>query len=126
LIKAKKEKKVSVMLGFQNSTIIEGSIDKLDRLYQAGTRWMQLTYNECNLLGIALFCALASVAGFSLFTYTPDNWLAFIQAFAGGAILMMLANSMIPEAFEHGSRVAGVATVMGFFLAVTMIILENS
>jgi len=50
-IQAKKEKKVAVMLGFQNSTIIENSIDNLDTLYQAGTRWMQLTYNERNLLG---------------------------------------------------------------------------
>jgi zinc transporter, ZIP family len=75
---------------------------------------------------IALFCSLASVAGYSLFTNTPDHWLAFIQAFAGGAILMMLSNSMIPEAYEHGGRHAGVATVLGFFLAVSMVILENS
>lgn len=77
-------------------------------------------------LFIALFCSLASVAGYSLFIDTPDQWLAFIQAFAGGAILMMLANSMIPEAYEHGGRHAGVATVFGFFLAVSMVILENS
>jgi ZIP family zinc transporter len=77
-------------------------------------------------LFIAVFCSLASVAGYSLFTDTPAHWLAFIQAFAGGAILMMLANSMIPEAYEHGGRYAGVATVLGFFLAVSMVILENS
>jgi ZIP family zinc transporter len=39
---------------------------------------------------------------------------------------MMLSNSMMPEAYEHGGRYAGVATVLGFFLAVSMIILENS
>lgn len=50
-LKAKKEKKVAVMLGFQNSSIIEDSIENLDALYQAGTRWMQLTYNERNLIG---------------------------------------------------------------------------
>ena len=75
---------------------------------------------------IVLICSLASVAGFTLFTNTSEHWLAFIQAFAGGAILMVLANSMMPEAFEHGGRYAGVATVMGFFLAVSMVILENS
>lgn len=77
-------------------------------------------------LAIAVFCALSSVAGYSLFTDTPVQWLAFIQAFAGGAILMMLANSMIPEAYEHSGKIAGVATVLGFFLAVLMIIVENS
>ena len=73
-----------------------------------------------------MVCAVSTIAGFSLFTQTSDNWLAFIMAFAGGAILMMLANSMIPEAYEHGGKLAGVFTVLGFFLSVTMIILENS
>jgi ZIP family zinc transporter len=75
---------------------------------------------------IALVCSFATVAGFSLFTNTSEEWLAFIQAFAGGAILMMLSNSMMPEAFEHGGRLAGIATVMGFFVAVVMVMLENS
>jgi len=75
---------------------------------------------------IALICALSTVAGFSLFTNTSEHWLSFIQSFAGGAILMMLANSMIPEAYEHGGKLAGVTTVLGFFLSVAMIIFENS
>jgi len=75
---------------------------------------------------IALICSFASLAGFTLFTNTSEHWLAFIQAFAGGAILMVLANSMMPEAFEHGGRYAGIATVMGFFAAVSLVILENS
>lgn len=75
---------------------------------------------------ISLVCSLSTIAGFSLFTNTSEEWLAFIQAFAGGAILMMLANSMIPEAYEHGGRYAGVATVLGFFLAVSVVILEHS
>jgi ZIP family zinc transporter len=74
---------------------------------------------------IALFCAVSTVAGFALFSGASDQWLSFIQAFAGGAILMMLANSMIPEAYEHGGKLAGVFTVLGFFLSVSMVILEN-
>jgi zinc transporter, ZIP family len=74
---------------------------------------------------IAVICSLATLAGFSLFTNTSVYGLAFIQAFAGGAILMMLANSMIPEAYDHGGKLAGVATVLGFFLSVSMVILEN-
>jgi ZIP family zinc transporter len=74
---------------------------------------------------IALLCSFSTVAGFSLFTNTSVYGLSFIQAFAGGAILMMLANSMIPEAYEHGGKLAGVATVLGFFLSVSMIVMEN-
>jgi len=48
-----------------------------------------------------------------------------VQAFAGGAILMVLANSMIPESYEHGGKLAGLFTVFGFFVSVAMVILEN-
>jgi ZIP family zinc transporter len=74
---------------------------------------------------IAAICALSTVAGYSLFSGASIEWLSFIQAFAGGAILMMLANSMIPEAYEHGGKLAGVATVLGFFVSVSVVILEN-
>jgi len=77
-------------------------------------------------LFIALVCAVSSVAGYTLFAEASERWIAFILAFAGGAILMMLSNSMIPEAYEHGGKLAGVFTVLGFFLSVTIIILENS
>jgi len=75
---------------------------------------------------IAFICAWASVAGYSVFSRASDNWLSFIQAFAGGAILLMLANSMMPESFEHGKKLAGLFTVLGFFLSVVVVILENS
>ena len=77
-------------------------------------------------LGIALVCAFSTVAGFSLFSGASPQWMSFIQAYAGGAILMVLANSMMPEAFEHGGKLAGVFTVLGFFVSVSVVILENS
>jgi ZIP family zinc transporter len=77
-------------------------------------------------LVIAVVCALSSIAGYSLFSSASHQWLAFIQAFAGGAILMMLANSMIPEAYEHGGKLAGVFTILGFLLSVSVVILERS
>ncbi|MBU2901801.1 dipeptidase [Maribacter dokdonensis] len=49
--KAKKEDKVAVMLGFQNATMLGKSIKNVDTLYDAGMRWMQLTYNERNYIG---------------------------------------------------------------------------
>jgi zinc transporter, ZIP family len=75
---------------------------------------------------ISLFCAVSTVAGYSLFSGASNEWLSFIQAFAGGAILMMLANSMIPESYEHGGKLAGVFTVLGFFVSVSIIVFENT
>lgn len=64
-VRAKKEKKVAVMYGFQNATMMEKSIDNLDTLYEAGTRWIQLTYNQRNLLGDG--CTERTNAGLSDF-----------------------------------------------------------
>lgn len=65
---------------------------------------------------LSVTCALAAVLGFAL----ADNLSgagANAEAFAGGAVLMMLADSMMPEAFEHGGRVVGLMTVLGFLVA---------
>jgi zinc transporter, ZIP family len=75
---------------------------------------------------IALVCAFFTGAGYGLFGEASKLWLSFIQAFAGGAILMMLANSMMPEAYEHGGKLAGVFTVLGFAVSVLVILLENA
>jgi membrane dipeptidase len=64
-ITAKQENKVAVMFGFQNATMIEKSIDNLNTLYAEGTRWIQLTYNERNLLGDG--CTERTNAGLSDF-----------------------------------------------------------
>ncbi|MFC1595448.1 dipeptidase [Gemmatimonadota bacterium] len=64
-IQAKQEGKLAVMLGFQNATMIENSIDNLETLYQQGTRWIQLTYNTRNLLGDG--CTERTNAGLSDF-----------------------------------------------------------
>ena len=39
---------------------------------------------------------------------------------------MMLANTMIPEAYEQGGKLAGVFTVLGFAICVWVIVLEHA
>lgn len=62
---AKEKGKTAILLGFQNTSMINKSLDNLDTLYQAGTRWMQLTYNERNLIGDG--CTERTNAGLSDF-----------------------------------------------------------
>ncbi|MBU2996662.1 dipeptidase [Cellulophaga baltica] len=64
-VRAKKEDKTAVLLGFQNATMMEKSIENLDTLYNAGTRWIQLSYNQRNLLGSG--CTERSDGGLSDF-----------------------------------------------------------
>jgi zinc transporter, ZIP family len=75
-------------------------------------------------LGVTIVSALASLAGFALLDGAADDTIAFVLAFAGGAILTMLADTMMPEAFEHGGRLVGVLTTLGFALAFGISALE--
>ncbi len=48
----------------------------------------------------------------------------YLQAFAAGAMLTMLADTMMPEAFKHGGRIVGLLTVLGFLAAGILSVLE--
>ena len=66
---------------------------------------------------VMLVSALAALAGYGLFDTASPATIAFVLAFAGGAVLTMLADTMMPEAFEHGGKLVGVVTTLGFGLA---------
>jgi ZIP family zinc transporter len=68
-------------------------------------------------LGVAVACALATPLGYVLARATGGHFQAAINGFAAGALLVMLVDSMIPEASEKSGRVAGLATVLGFAVA---------
>jgi ZIP family zinc transporter len=67
--------------------------------------------------GIAVVSALAAVAGYTLLGGAPAAVLAAVTALAGGAILAMVADTMIPEAFENAHLLIGLVTVAGFLIA---------
>jgi len=67
-------------------------------------------------LAVATVCTLATIGGFALAEAVPDTTKAAIDGFAAGALLVMLVDSMIPEARKAG-RVAGLVTVLGFAVA---------
>ena len=74
--------------------------------------------------GVAVISALAAAAGYAFLGDASPDVIAFIQAFAAGAILTMLADTMMPEGFEHGGRAVGLVTVLGFALAFFLSTLE--
>ena len=66
---------------------------------------------------IALVSALASLAGYALFSGLSADVIAATTAVAAGAILAMLADTMMPEAFDEAHDFAGLVTVLGFLAA---------
>lgn len=67
--------------------------------------------------GIAVICAVATVAGFALASVTGDAFRSAASGFAAGALLVMLVDSMVPDAQQKAKTVTGLATVLGFALA---------
>jgi zinc transporter, ZIP family len=67
--------------------------------------------------GIAVISALASLAGYAVFSGFSADVIAATIAVAAGAILAMLADTMMPEAFDEAHDFAGLITVLGFLAA---------
>lgn len=66
---------------------------------------------------VAAVCAVATVGGYALADVVTGDWQAAINGFAAGALLVMLVDSMVPEAREKAGDIAGLATVLGFAIA---------
>ena len=68
-------------------------------------------------LGIPMITAAAAALGALVLGSASDQVPAVILAFAAGAVLAMLAEAMIPEAFENAQPFIGLITVVGFLAA---------
>jgi ZIP family zinc transporter len=73
--------------------------------------------------GIVAASALAAAAGFTIASSIGSTG-ELIQGFAAGALITMIVDTMVPEAVEHGGKVVGLATVLGFGLAAALSGLE--
>jgi len=68
-------------------------------------------------LGVALLSATSAAVGYGLLGDAPPVTIAVTQAFAAGAILTMLADTMMPEGFAHAGNSVGLVTCAGFISA---------
>jgi ZIP family zinc transporter len=68
---------------------------------------------------VTVVCALASVVGFAVADSLSAELEGGFNGFAAGALLVMLTDSMIPEARKAG-RATGLATVFGFAVATAL------
>ena len=68
-------------------------------------------------LVVTVLCALATVGGYLIAQLVGGDVKAAVDGFAAGALLVMLTDSMIPEAKEKVGNRAGLVTVLGFAVA---------
>ena len=71
-------------------------------------------------LSLVLISGVCAALGYALVQWVPSADGHLAQAFAAGAMLTMLADAMIPEAYEHGGKLAGLSTVLGFTAAAAL------
>jgi ZIP family zinc transporter len=71
-------------------------------------------------IAVATVCALATVAGYAIADTASGDLKAAINGFAAGALLVMLIDSMIPDAARKAGDVAGLVTVLGFAVATAL------
>ena len=104
-------------------------ISNLPEGVAATTTLIEGGWSKRSVLGIwaavVIACGLAAAAGYVLLDGASVGTIAFVYAFSGGAVLTMLATSMMPEAYEHAGRAVGVLTVFGFIVAYGIHLLEG-
>lgn len=64
--------------------------------------------------GVVAVSVLAAVGGWLVLDAFPGATGAFATAFAGGALIVMLADTLMPEAFVLSGRETGLVTALGF------------
>lgn len=63
---------------------------------------------------VVMASTVAAALGYGLLGDAGQTSLAFTETFAAGAVLTMLADTMVPEAAEHAGPAVGLACVSGF------------
>jgi len=74
--------------------------------------------------GIVLVSTISAAVGFAVVSGSTGKTGAFVQAFAAGALLTLIADEMAPEAYSRAEMLTGIATTLGFILAVFLTAFE--
>ncbi|MCT8137692.1 ZIP family metal transporter [Anaerobacillus sp. CMMVII] len=66
---------------------------------------------------VVFFSALCALAGATLLDDASNSIKAIVSCFAGGAIIAMIASTMMPEAYKEGGPTVGFVTSIGVFIS---------
>ena len=75
-------------------------------------------------IALVIASAAAAALGYAFARSASSVDGRVVQSFAAGAVLTMLADTMMPEAFKHGGKVVGLLTTLGFLMAAILSVLE--
>jgi ZIP family zinc transporter len=114
--------------GVSAAFLVAVALSNVPESVAATTGLSRSGWRDRNILGlwtlVSIVSGLAALLGFALFDSASSATIAFVMSFAGGAILTMLADTMMPEAFEKAGKLVGLVTTFGFALAFGISALE--
>ncbi|HWG55678.1 MAG TPA: hypothetical protein VNT58_04060 [Gaiellaceae bacterium] len=112
---------ISLVDGASYALLVAIFASNLPEAAGSATRMRDEGRSSAFILGVwgatALLLALSVVAGAGVSDRVSGGMLAVMLGFAGGAVLATLANTVFPEAFEHGGPYVAFATVVGFLVS---------
>jgi len=99
------------------------SLSSINDLKEEGLskKRIYLTWSVVSAIGI-----LTTILSFIFLKNLNLNIRGIIESFAAGAILAMLADSMMPEAYEEGGFLIGFLTILGFLTAFILLKLSGT
>jgi CRP-like cAMP-binding protein len=69
---------------------------------------------------IMVMTGIGAAFGAMLLQGADAYWFAFLEGMAAGAMLTMIAQTMLPEAYSKGGSLTGFATLMGFLITISL------
>ncbi len=89
---------------------------------QQGTGFMKIFWMWFSIMVIT---GIGAMLGNILFRGAPVFLFHLVEGMAAGAMLTMIAETMLPEAFHKGGSITGISTLVGFLTAISFKVLDK-
>ncbi len=73
---------------------------------------------------IMLLTGILSAVGSVVFADVPESVISLLESIAAGAMLTVIAETMLPEAYAKGGSIVGLSTLLGFLAIIVIKSLE--
>ncbi len=86
-------------------------------MHHQGLSWRRVLLMWTSVVGIA---GIGAAVGSLFLVGISSLWFFFLQGIAVGAILTVIAETMLPEAYFKGNSITGFSTLLGFLAAILL------
>jgi len=113
---------------FNPTFLVAVFMSNLPEAMASSAQMKRVGYSPARIFGLwgalVVASAFAAFVGNLFLATASETLITFVEAFAGGGIMAMLAQTMMPEAYEEGGTLVGLATIAGFLAALFFTALE--